>query len=82
LSPLAGTLSHTSDYAEVWNGPAMVEVRHAMGTTDEWEICKSCYNREGHYAEQRAAAAKHEPYNLDIPVALTNDAWDFRAAKS
>ena len=78
VAPIAGNLMRAPSFADIWNGDALTDVRGAMDTPGEWEMCRNCYNREGHWAEQRAAAAKHDRYDHESAETFTEEAWNYR----
>jgi hypothetical protein len=74
----AGNIADGGRFEDVWNGPVMTGVRGAMDTPSEWNACRSCWYREGHYASQRDAAAQQEEFDLEAAGRVTEEAWDFR----
>ena len=78
FAAIAGNLAAGDTVETVWNGPVMTGVRNAMDTADEWDQCRACWYREGHYVSQRAAAANQERFDLEAASSFTEDAWDFR----
>jgi hypothetical protein len=49
-----------------------------MDTDDEWQQCRACCFREGHYVGQRLAAARRERFDLLSATPFSEEAWDFR----
>jgi MoaA/NifB/PqqE/SkfB family radical SAM enzyme len=78
-APFAAIAGHLRDkrFGSIWNGGVLRDVRQTLNGPGEWEQCRNCWYREGHYQEQRAQAAEGRAYDLQQAAQFTEKSWDF-----
>jgi len=73
-----GFLEDGVSFMDIWNGPAMTNLRATYRTPNRWKQCEACWIRELEWHSQRRAHDDGREYSLNEPKSFSPDAFDYR----